>query len=38
MVGSCGLTAYGLGQRPVVDFYEHGSEPSGFIKGREFLD
>jgi hypothetical protein len=26
------------GQRPVAGFSEHGSEPSGFLKGGEFRD
>jgi hypothetical protein len=28
----------GLGQGPVMDYCEHGNEPSGTIKGRKFLE
>jgi hypothetical protein len=28
----------GLGEGPIVAFCEHGNEPSGSIKGGEFLD
>jgi hypothetical protein len=33
-----GLDAYDLEQGPVAGSYEHGNEPSGSIKGGEFLD
>jgi hypothetical protein len=33
-----GLDSSGSGQGPVAGSCEHGNEPSGFIKGREFLD
>jgi hypothetical protein len=37
MVGSCGLgTSSGHG--PVAGSCEYGNEPSGSVKGREFLD
>jgi hypothetical protein len=32
-----GLDAPGSGQRPMVGFCEYPDEPSGSIKGREFL-
>jgi hypothetical protein len=32
-----GLDSYGSGERPVAGSYEHGNEPSGSIKGGEFL-
>jgi len=35
-VGRCGLDPSGSGYGPVADFCEHGSEPSGSIKGGEF--
>jgi hypothetical protein len=35
-VGGCGLDSSGSGLRPVVGFCDHGTEPSGFIKGGEF--
>jgi hypothetical protein len=38
MVGRCGLNSFGSGEGPVVGPCEHGNEPSGSIKGREFLD
>jgi hypothetical protein len=34
----CGLDSLGSEQGPVAGFCEHGNEPSGSIKGREFLD
>jgi hypothetical protein len=37
-VGRCGLHACGSGYGPVAGSSEHGNEPSGSIKGREFLD
>jgi len=37
-VGRCGLDSSGSGYEPVVGPYEGGNEPSGSIKGREFLD
>jgi hypothetical protein len=36
-VGSCGLDASGSGQGPVAGSGEHGKEPSGSLKGGEFL-
>jgi hypothetical protein len=35
-VGRCGLDAYDSGQGPVLGSCEHGNEPSGSIKGRDF--
>jgi hypothetical protein len=37
-MGRCGLDASGSGQEPAVGSCEHGDEPSGSIKGGEFLD
>jgi hypothetical protein len=37
-VWRCGLTSSGSGWGPVAGSCEHGNEPSGSIKGREFLD
>jgi hypothetical protein len=37
-VGRCGLDSSGSGQGPLMGYCEHGSEPSGYIKGGEFLD
>jgi len=37
-VGGCGLNSSGSGRRPVADCSENGNEPSGSIKGREFVD
>jgi hypothetical protein len=37
-VESCGLDSSGSGHGPVVGFWEHDNEPSGSIKGGEFLD
>jgi hypothetical protein len=37
-VGSCGLDSSGSGQGPMVASCEYGNEPSGSIKGREFLN
>jgi len=37
-VGRCGLDASGSRQRPVVGCCEQSDEPSGSIKGEEFLD
>jgi len=34
----CGLDSSGSGQGLVGDSCEHGNEPSGSIKGGEFLD
>jgi hypothetical protein len=34
----CGLDASGSGQGAVADCCRHGNEPSGSIKGGEFLD
>jgi hypothetical protein len=38
MVERCGLDASDAGQGPAAGFCEHGNEPSGSIKGWEFLD
>jgi hypothetical protein len=35
-VGWCGVDPYGSGYGPVVGSCEHGNEPLGPIKGREF--
>jgi hypothetical protein len=37
-VRRCGLDESGLGYGPVTGSCEHGNEPSGPIKGGEFLD
>jgi len=37
-VGSCGPNLSSSGQGPVASSHEHGSGPSGSIRGREFLD
>jgi len=37
-VGICGLVAFGSGQGPVAGSCEHGKQPSGFIKGGEFIE
>jgi hypothetical protein len=37
MVGSRGQASSGLGYGPVSGSCEHGDEPSGSIKGEEFL-
>jgi hypothetical protein len=37
-VGNCGLDSSGSGKGPVTGSCGHGNEPSGFIKGGEFLD
>jgi hypothetical protein len=37
-VGRCGLDASGSGQEPMAGCCEQGNEPSGSIKGREFID
>jgi hypothetical protein len=37
-VGGCALDSSGSGQGSVADSCEHGNEPSGSIKGKEFLD
>jgi hypothetical protein len=36
MVGRCRMDQYGSGQVPVVGSCEHGNDPSGSIKCREF--
>jgi hypothetical protein len=36
-MGSCGLDFSGLGWGPVVGFCEHSNDPSGSIKGAQFL-
>jgi hypothetical protein len=38
MVGGCGLDSSGSGWGPVAGPHEHDNEPSGSIKGGEFLD
>jgi hypothetical protein len=38
MVRRYGMDASDSGKRTVADPYEHSNEPSGSIKGREFLD
>jgi hypothetical protein len=37
-VGSYGLDASGSGQGPVACSFEYPNEPSGSIKGGEFLE
>jgi len=37
-VGRCGLDASGSGKGPVAGSCEHGSECSGSINGRVFID
>jgi len=37
-VGYCGLDSSGSGQGPAAGSCQHGNEPSGSIKGKEFLD
>jgi hypothetical protein len=37
-VGSYRLNSSGSGEGPVTGSCEHGNEPSGSIKGGEFLD
>jgi hypothetical protein len=37
-VGRCGLHSSSCGQGPVAGSCDHGNEPSGYIKGGEFLD
>jgi hypothetical protein len=37
-MGWCGLDSSGLGYGQVAGSCEHGDEPSGSIKGGEFLD
>jgi hypothetical protein len=37
-VGRCGLDASASVQGSVVSSYEHGNEPSDFMKSEEFLD
>jgi hypothetical protein len=37
-VGRCELDPFGSGEGPVPGCCEHGNEPSGSIKTREFLD
>jgi len=37
-VGKCGLDSSGLGQGTVAGSCEHDYEPSGSVKGQEFLD
>jgi len=34
----CGLDSPGSGWRSVLETSEHSSEPSGSIKGEEYLD
>jgi hypothetical protein len=33
-----GLDSSGSGWRQMAGSYEHSNEPSGYIKGKEFLD
>jgi hypothetical protein len=35
---ACGLDSFGSGLEPVANSCEHGNDPSGYIKGGEFLD
>jgi hypothetical protein len=37
-MGKCELNACGSEQGPVAGSCEHGNDPSGSIKGKEFLD
>jgi hypothetical protein len=37
-LGTCGLDSSGSGYGPVAGCCENGNEPSGSIKGGEFLD
>jgi hypothetical protein len=37
-VGRCGVDSSGSGKGPVMGCFEHTNEPSGSIKGSEFLD
>jgi hypothetical protein len=37
-VGGCGLDSSGSGQGLLMVSCEHGNEPSGYMKGGEFLD
>jgi hypothetical protein len=37
-VGKCGLDASGSGLGPVAGCYKDGNEPSGTVKGGEFLE
>jgi hypothetical protein len=37
-VEKCGLDASSSGYGPIAGFYEHSNEPSGSLKGGEFLD
>jgi hypothetical protein len=37
-MGNCGLDASGLGYGPMVGSREGSNEPSGSIRGWEFLD
>jgi len=37
-MGGCGLDSSGSGQELVAGSCEHGNEPSGSMKGGEFLD
>jgi len=36
-VRKCGLYAFKSEQEPAAGSCKHGNEPSGFIKGEEFL-
>jgi hypothetical protein len=36
-VRRCGLDSFGSGEGPLVGSCDHSNEPSGSIKGREFL-
>jgi hypothetical protein len=37
VIGKCGLDSSCSGQPPVAGSYENGNEPSGFIKGEEYV-
>jgi len=37
-IGDCGLDLSRPGYGPVARCFEHGAEPSGSMKGEEFLD
>jgi hypothetical protein len=37
-VGCCGLDSSGTLQGRMADCFEHGNEPSGYLKDRVFLD
>jgi len=37
-MGSCGLGSSGSCYGPVAVCWEYSNEPSGFVRGREFID